>query len=245
MLLSMKGLTGYHIQASDGEIGKVKDLLFEEKTRAIRYLVVATGGWLVRREVLISPSALGLPNGKEELIPVELSREEVKNSPDISTDLPLSREKERRLFNYYNWPIYWMPGPRFGASIPLAPVPSEENQKNEEAEEETDLRSAKEIIGYGVQARDGDIGHIDDLVIDDETWVLRYLAVDTRDWLPGKKVLVAIQWLEAINWLEKKAATELSRGEIKESPPYDPSAPVNREYEDRIFDYYGKPKYWE
>jgi sporulation protein YlmC with PRC-barrel domain len=245
MLLSMKGLTGYRIQATDGEIGRVKDLLFEEDTRAIRYLVVATGGWLVRREVLLSPSALGLPDGKEELIPVELTREEVKNSPDISTDLPLSREKERLIFNYYNWPIYWMPGPGFGASIPPVPVPPEEEQKAEESEEETDLRSAKEVIGYGVRARDGDIGHIEDLVLDDKAWVLRYLAVDTRDWLPGKKVLVAVQWLEEIDWLEKKVSADLSQKEIEKSPPYDPSAPVNREYEDRLFDYYGKPKYWE
>ena len=244
MLLSLNGLKGFKIQASDGEIGKIRDIIFEEESRAIRYLVVRTGSWLERHEVLLSPSTLGRPDGKNEIIPVDLTRDEVGNSPDISCDPPISRKEERKLFLYYNWPMYWAGDGTFGGSMPPVPVPPADEAAGEE-ENGPGLRSGDEIEGYHVKATDGEIGHINDLVIDDEVWVLRYLAVDTRDWFPGKKVLVAVGWVEEIDWLAKQVTVGLSRQKIEKSPPYDPHFPVNREYEDRIFDYYGKPKYWE
>lgn len=106
------------------------------------------------------------------------------------------------------------------------------------------LRSCKEVLGYHIQASDGEIGHVEDFICDDETWVMRYAVVDTRNWLPGKKVLLATWWINQVNWDSKKVAVDLSKDTIKNSPEYDPSAPVNRQYEEIFFDYYGRPKYW-
>jgi len=107
------------------------------------------------------------------------------------------------------------------------------------------LRSAGEVTGYRLQARDGEIGHVKDFIVDDRAWNIRYMVVDTRNWLPGsRKVLISPDWITSIDWLERKVAVDLNVKEIKESPEYDPSAPVNREYEARLYNFYGQPKYW-
>ncbi|MGQ9572218.1 MAG: PRC-barrel domain-containing protein [Dehalococcoidia bacterium] len=113
----------------------------------------------------------------------------------------------------------------------------EEEEARRRESEDPHLRSVKEVTGYHIQATDGEIGHVEDFILDDEDWVIRYMVVDTRNWLPGKKVLVAPGWVENIDWSESKVAVGLSREEIKDSPEYDPSAPVNREYEVRLYDY--------
>jgi hypothetical protein len=112
------------------------------------------------------------------------------------------------------------------------------------AEDDSNVRSCKAVTGYGVEALDGAIGHVDDFIIEDEGWGIRYMAVATRDWLPGRKVLVAPQWIYGVSWAEMKVHVDLSREAVKNSPEYDSTAPVNREYETRLYDYYGRPKYW-
>ena len=106
------------------------------------------------------------------------------------------------------------------------------------------LRSVKEVEGYMLRARDGDIGRCKDFLFDDEIWVIRYMVADTGKWLPSRKVLISPDWIVSIQWLEREVAVDLNVEEIKESPEYDPSAPVNREYEARLYDFYGRPKYW-
>jgi len=70
------------------------------------------------------------------------------------------------------------------------------------------------------------------------------MVVGTRDWLPGKKVLIVPQWIERIYWGAEQVHVDLSKKTVKNSPEYNPSDPVNREYEIRMYDYYGQPKYW-
>ena len=254
MLKSVKNLRGYTIQATDGEIGKVHEFYFDDKLWEIRYLVVDTGGWFSGRRVLISPTALGQPDWKQEIFPVSLTKEQVENSPDTDMEKPISRQYESKLYQYYNWPIYWGEPAYIDAETAAklrakALTAAEKAKVAEEAEEEEDkgsshLRSTGEVIGYNIQANDGEIGHVEDFIVDDETWIIRYMVIDTRDWLPGKKVLVASQWIENVTWAESKVYVELSRESIKNSPEFDPSAPVNREYEEKLYDYYGRPKYW-
>jgi hypothetical protein len=119
-----------------------------------------------------------------------------------------------------------------------------EQEEKEERHSDPHLRSTREVIGYHIQARDGEIGHVDDLIVDDELWYLRYLVIDTRNWLPGRKVLVAPAWAEQVSWIERKVYIDLKRETIKNSPEFDPSMPVNREYEVQLYDYYGRPRYW-
>jgi hypothetical protein len=229
----------YRISATDGTLGKVKDLLFDDQLWVSRYLVVDSSAWLPGRRVLITPSALREPNWETGELPVELTMEQVKNSPGIEEDQPVSRQHEVKLHHYYDWPPYW-PGPE---ATPIAPA-----ARSPETETETlgdsHLRSVREVTGYHIAGADGEIGHAEDFIVEDETWWLRYIVVDTKNWLPGRKVLVSLQWIRKIDWNQRMVEIDLLREQIKASPRYDPTAAVNRGYEEQLFDFYGRPKYW-
>lgn len=252
MLRSLDELTGYTLAAEDGEIGQCKDFLFDDQKWAIRYMVADTATWLPGRHVLISPISLGEPNWSGKLFPVKLTKEKVKNSPPLETDMPVSREYEKRLFKFYGHPYYWIGHNVWGYSAYPASLygmvrEEEKDVKKEQAEEEqpNHLRSAKEVKGYYIHATDDRIGHVEDFIVEDNTWIIRYIVVDTRNWLPGgKKVLVSSDWVTEIQWEEKELAVDLTRDTIKNSPEYDPNIPVNREYEVRLYDFYGRPKSW-
>lgn len=252
MLRSAREVIGYGLRAVDDEIGTVKDFLFDDRVWTVRYLVADTGGWLSGRLVLIAPVSLGQPQWASRLLPVNLTKEQIENSPGIEADRPVSRQQEKSLTEYYGWPVYW-PTYFEGAGIlgvaAAPPTPetardSEEERARRRESEDPHLRSVKEVTGYHIRATDGEMGHVEDFVLEDDDWVIRYMVVDTRNWLPGKKVLVAPGWIESIDWAESKVAVDLSRDQIKDGPEYDPFAPVNREYEVRLYDYYGRPAYW-
>jgi sporulation protein YlmC with PRC-barrel domain len=244
MLRIVKELYGYNVRAVDGDIGEVHDFYFDDQFWTIRYLVVDPRKWLSGRKVLISPVVLGEPNWKEREFPVSLIKEQVKNSPDIGTDKPLSRQHEENLHKYYSWPFYW----DYEAIANVGPMMSAQAEKKklatEKGEEDPHLRSTKEIIDYRIHAIDGEIGHVQDFVVEDKSWVIRYMVVDTRNWLPGKKVLVSPDWIERISWADSEVYVDLPREVIKGGPRFDPRQPVNREYEERMYDLYGRPRYW-
>jgi hypothetical protein len=249
MLRSIEALRGYTIQAKDGEVGKVHGFYFDDQTWVIRYLVADTGNWLVGRRVLISPLALDQPDWAAHRLPVRLTKKQVEDSPHIGTDQPVSRQMQEELHTYYGWPPYWrgatpLGGPGGLAVAQMIAGTKEKEGETEEKKGDPHLRSTREVIGYHIQARDGQVGHVEDFIADDEYWYIRYMVVDTRNWLPGKKVLVAPAWVEEVNWAEHKVFVDLLRETVKHCPEYDPSAPVNREYEVRLYDYYGRPKYW-
>ena len=243
MLRSVISLRGFSIGAKDGEIGKVHTFLFDDLSWAIRYLVVDTGGWLRGRKVLIAATALGRPDWHTQSFPVELTKQQVRDSPDIDENEPISRQREAELHRYYNWVPYW--GTGYGAAVFTVPPGQEEQESSEEVAGGTsNLRSTREVIGYRIHATDGQIGHVEDFIISDEDWVIRYLVVDTRHWLPGRSVLVSSEWVRNISWEGREVWVDVPKQMIEDSPPYDPSAPVNREYEVQMYDFYGRPKYW-
>jgi hypothetical protein len=235
MLRSLKELYEYTILATDGEIGVVDDFYFDQmiggQLWTIRYLVIDTRMWLAGRRVLVSTLALGQPDRVDwasHRLPMRLTREQVENSPEVDLTRPISRQKEREVHEYYGWPIYWA-----GSKTP------------EVSQADAELRSTKQLTGYHVQDREDEIGLVEDFVVDDENWIIPYLVVDTRNWLPGRSVLVAPGWIEEVNWTEAKVQVDLHRESIKNSPEYDPVAPVkNRLYEETLYDHYGRPKYW-
>lgn len=242
MLRSVKDLIGYKILARDGQIGDVEDFYFDDHLWIIRYITVNTGNWLPGRLVLISPVDAGVPDWSGHVFPVRLSREAVKNSPSELKDKPVSRRYETELHKYYGWPVYW--GPSATGAIP-GPISAPESAAAvEEDQGDPNLRSAKEVIGYHIQAVDGEIGHAQDFIADTETWTIRYVVVDTRNILPGRKVLIAPEWITSMRWDERKVHVDADSRRIRESPTFDPSTPVNREYEARLYDYYGRPAYW-
>lgn len=249
MQRSLKSMRGYTLLARDGEIGKVHGFLFDDHDWTVRYLVADTGTWLPGRRVLLWPGVLGRPDWSEQALPVELTREQVKASPPVRADEPVSRQKESDLHTYYGWPPYWrqrppLSGPASGTSDAALAAAEAEMNALEEKTPDPHLRSSREVIGYHIEARDGEIGHVEDLIVNVEDWLIRYLVVDTRNWLPGRKVLVSPTWAEEISWRERKVRVDLSRETIENSPEFNPAEPVNRSYEVRLYDYYGRPKYW-
>lgn len=242
MLRSLEDLLGYTVHATDGDIGTVHGFYFDDQVWTIRYIVVDTGTWLPGRRVLISPLAFGEADWETRRIYVGLTREQVENSPSIELDRPVSRQKEETIRAYYGWPPYWTGTAAVTTAYAAAALAEQADE--ERTQEDQHLRSSREVIGYHIHAIDGEIGHVENFIADDETWIIQYMVVDTRNWLPGRKVLVAPTWIEEIDWAEQEVEVDLHQETIENSPEYDPSAPVNREYEARLYDYYGRPKYW-
>lgn len=249
MLRSLKDIEGYMVSATDGDIGDVYNFLLDDEHWVIRYLVVDTARFFGRHQALVSPIAFRQADGSSRRFHVALTKSKIESSPGIDADKPVSRQHERDYHRYYGYPHYW----GFAGTSGLIgyPGPIAEGGWHELPEDASDekndvhLRSAREVRGYHVEGSDGAIGHIADFVVDDETWAIRYLVIDTRNWWFGKKVLIAPQWASRLDWDEKKVHVDLSRQAIKDSPEWDPSAAVNREYESRLYDYYGRPVYWD
>jgi hypothetical protein len=250
MLRSMKSLQGHRLHATDGTLGTVDEFYFDDDKWVVRYLVADTGRWLPGRLVLISPQSLGRPNWATRELPVSLTKEQVEKSPSIETDKPVHRQHERDLHAYFGWVPYWYdvapvalpgtigpPGRKTSAASAAAKTATAE-------ENDAHLRSSREVVGYHVQATDGAIGHVDDFIVDNDDWSIRYLVVDTKNWLPAKKVIVSPAWVNRVDWAEHVVRVDLSRAQVEGSPEFDPTAPVNREYEARLYDYYGRPCYW-
>jgi hypothetical protein len=249
MLRSVKGLNNYVLEAKDGEIGRCKDFLFDERFWTIRYMVADTGKWLRGRKVLISPISLGEPDWGSRLFPVRLTKKRIEEAPGLDEDAPVNRQHEIHWTQHYGWPYYWEGTGVWGiAKYPNALfIQKELEEVSEDMSDELDsnLHSSIEVTGYYIQATDDNFGHVEDFILDDETWTIRYMVVDTRNLLTGRKVLVAPGWINSIDWAKSKVTVAMTREQVKNSPAYDPSAPVNREYEARLYDFYGRPKYWD
>lgn len=245
MLRKAKDLNGYKLDARDGEIGKVQEFYFDDQSWTVRYLIADTGGWLSGRTVLISPYALDPANEASKVIPVDLTKTQIEKSPSLDTDRPVSRQYEGDYYSYYGWPGYWG-GPYswgLGAYPMRGPARWSETSRMDR-NEDPDLRSTQAVTGYDIQAQDGEIGHIEDFVIDDETWTIRYLIVDTQNWWPGKKVLISTQWIERISWEESKVFLNLTREAIKQGPEYTDETLISRDHEIKLYRHYNREGYW-
>lgn len=254
MLRSMKELIGYSLAAKDGHLGHAKDFLFDEKHWTIRWLVADTGNWLVSRKVLVSPISLGSPDWESKMFPVNMTKKEIEEAPALDYDAPVSREYEKQWFEELAWPPYWSyPGFVWGGAAHPAgllnnPLPENDNNSKKEFHPEAGsdvVRSTNEVKGYKIKATDGEIGHVEDYILDDTPWTIRYIVVDTRNWLPGKSVLISPAWISDIDWVEQNVFVDMNKSTVKGSPEFDPAMPVNRKYEQHLYDYHGRPVYWQ
>ena len=223
---------------------RIDDLYFDD-----RYLVVDTSNWLTGRRVLVSPWSVGAVDLSNKTIAVNLTREQVENSPGVDTRVPVDRQYEIEYSRYYGYPYYWTGPYAWGAeAYPLLPSGGAAVLPPvEEAVPQGDphLRSASAVAGYYIQATDGDIGHVEDFLVEDRSWTIRYVEVDTRNWWPGKHVLVSPDWITRVDWQESKVFVDLTRDAIKNSPEYDSSRPLAREYESRLYEAYRRLRYWD
>lgn len=250
MLRSIENVKGFTVQATDGEIGELAELFFDEQSWRVRYLVIDVGVWLFGRQVLIAPTAVTDIDVAAGKLFLNLSKEAIENSPDVSADEPVSREKERALHEYYQWQPYWTSGmddPLVYGAFPTALTGALFNNKRKNGAEERPLikreqssylRSTTEVSGYHIEASDGDIGRVTDFFFDDQKWMIRHMVVDTGSWLPGKKVLIAPPWIDDIQWAERKVTVALTQESVKQSPPYDPTLLGIEAYETKLLDHY-------
>lgn len=264
MLRSMKELEGYTIRATDGEIGQVSDFYFDDDQWVVRYLIVDAGHWLSSRKVSISPIAIGTPDRAKGVLPVSITKEQVKNSPDIDIHRPVSRQEEMRYHSYYGYPYYWggsstwglgaYPGMMIsgvgydGANAGYLAERAEQAQKTNESalheHEDPHLRSGNAIMKYRIEASDGSIGHVEGLLLDEETWAIRYLIVNTSNWWLGHQVLIAPQWIQDVSWLDHRVSVKLTRQAVKNAPPYDSATPLDRNEEIDLYKHYNRAGYW-
>jgi sporulation protein YlmC with PRC-barrel domain len=234
MLRNAKHLLGYSIHATDGDIGAVTDLYFDDEKWAIRYLVVDTGGWLTGRKVLISPLAIGEPDWDGKALPVSLTKKQVENSPDIDTNKPVSRQHEAAHLGYYEYPFYWggsglwgmgeYPGDFSSQMAMESQLGANAKKKPETVSGDSHLQSFNAVVGYHIHAKDGEIGHVDDMVIDERSWAIRELIVDTSNWWGGHKVQIAPRSITAVNWPDASVAVDLLRADVQKAPAFEPTA---------------------
>jgi hypothetical protein len=256
MLWSLERLRDFALHATDGTIGSVRDALFDDGDWTVRYLVVDTGPWLFGRRVLIGREALGRPDMERREVRVDLTRQKVKDAPDPDDEPTFGRRQEERLRGYYGWPAYWSAGmagvAAMPGALPVAPgIPAagaaRDSAPPDAASDLPDgpaLHGVREVEGYGLEASDGGIGTVADALIDGADWRLRYWVVDTGTWLPGRKVVIAREWVTAVDWAARRLDVDVTRERVAESPPLEDVADLARSYEETLYGWYGRAPYW-
>jgi hypothetical protein len=227
MLVNLEELNGSTIHAVDGDVGQVTDVYFDDRHWTIRLMVVDIQPWVpLSEKTLISPISLLEYDIEKQQLNVSITKDKVKNSPQIDEQETVSREFEKSYFDYYAYGYYWV-GPRAWGeyAYPVALVNphtlSKGSSENEDTKTSNHLRSTNEITHYGIDALDGKKGYIKDFICDTDSWSLLYIVVDTRDWLSGgKKVLISPKHLDKLNWEEKTATCHLSFEQIQTCPEY-------------------------
>lgn len=249
MLKRLGDITGYGLHATDGDIGSVKDLYFDDEQWVVRYLVVDTGTWLSSREVLIAPVAITGVSWNDQAINVSLSKSQVEQCPSVDLHRPVSRQFETQYYAHFGYAPYWTatppPGLFTGEGVLLqqdtgvAAETAVGGQPLDEQEVDSHLHSAKDVTGYHIVATDGEIGHVDDFLVDDRTWAIRFIEVDTSNWIGGESVLVPRDALRSAMWPDEKLSVALTRAQVEASPRAE-DADFSVDYERRLETHYGR-----
>lgn len=262
---SAKKLTGYDVFAIDGQVGVLEDFLFDDEKWTIRYFVIGVGNWLDKRQVLLSPICLDMVDQNRAGLNVIADKQTIKDSPDVLSEPPISRQQEVKIHNHYGWSHYWAgnelwgphPSPRALTSLGRGKMGDEEVDDKvfeevrelQEKSQPTNLRSIKEIAsqltGYSISAQDGNFGHVDDVLIDEDTWTIRYFVIDTMKWWPSKHVIISPDWITDISWADRHVVIDLTQQDIKDGPVYDPDQTLSKPFEEEVHDAYKKKAYWE
>lgn len=228
MLRSAKEFTNFKLLAKDGKIGRCKDFLFDDRPWIVRYMVADTGTWLPGRKVLVLPASLGKPDWSARLFPVKLFQNQIENAPGLDSDAPVSRQYEAAYHSFFGMPYYWNEISSTEAIIEPDPVVAGEETVNKATpgSAKAHLRSTDEVIGYSIQTTDGELGHVEDFIMDDDTWFIRYMVVATNHWLQNQKILVTPALLGTVDWAQGTVAVHMTREQLQKCPEYVPSVPV-------------------
>lgn len=244
MLRRLRNLESWNVNSSDGhDLGSIQDCYFDDEKWTVRYVVIKTGNWLTGRSVLISPWSVNRVQWETSRLQVDLTQEQIKGAPAADLARPISRQWEANFSSYYGVPYYW-PGPAVwgvGPTPYAARTAPQTSPPRDYSPEEQHLRSAKEVAGYHVHVRDGEIGHVEDFLVDDESWTIRYVTVDTSNWIGGRTVLFAPEWTEHIDWTAQRMHVDATRRDIESGPEYRPGVETDQRYREQLAESYRRP----
>lgn len=257
MLNSLSHLKDARLSATDGDIGRIEEAYIDDRDWTLRYLVVETGSWLEGRPVLISPYAVQQPLAPDNHLRLNLNRHQVRSSPAIDPDQPLSRQHERDYLRHFGYPEYWSGGSLWGMeAFPGSGAEQRRAEREQRANRQmlerdfapldVHVRSSRELTGCEVQASDGSIGAVKDFVFDDSNWAIRYLVVDTSAWWQnGHRVLIGMKWAERIDADTQRFQVNLTRAQVRSSPRFEDVASIHRDDEERLHQHYARSGYWD
>lgn len=231
MLRSAKQLSSFSLQGIDDDLGKVDDLYFDDAEWRVRYFVVKTGGWLSEKRVLLSPVALTGAPQDNDVIHLDLTTEQIRNSPEIDLANPVSKQKEVDLHTHYGWAYYGYGG--VGSMEKRPPYPPSSETAGD-GNEDPHLRSIDEVTGYRIRATDEEVGHVEDFIVDDTTWEVRFMVVDTAALWFGKKVLISPQHIAWVKWADQQVGLHLPKDRVKDMPEWDGSSPLEADEEEGL-----------
>ena len=216
---NINDLYGNELAALDGEIGHVRDFYFDDNIWVIRYAIADTGDWLTGRLVLLSPHAFGKLDQHEKILHINLRKMQIQDSPSIESHKPVSRQYEAEYFRYYGWPAYWAGDAMWGMGgfpVLVPPVKDEiETQRVYYHRDDKHLQSAREVTGYPIEAADGTIGHVKGFLVDDRSWAIHELVVETGHWYSGKEIRISTSKVNWISYKESKVHVNLTKADIE------------------------------
>lgn len=251
MLIRTSRIEGSRIQATDGQIGKVETFLFDEEQWVLRYIVARHGFLVFGGHVLLSPISVTGTVNDGGAISVGLSKDQIKDAPSADLARPISRRKEEQFHRYYRIPVYWGGAGLWGSAmtpmeagtVTYEPAPGAEPIVT--GDDEYHLRSTREVEGYRVHTNDGPAGSVAGFVIEETTWAVRYLRVDTKDGIGGGTLFVSPHWVDEISWIERTLTLAIDAAKLNEIPAVGVADTLTRDEEERLHGFFGKPRYWK
>lgn len=236
-------IIGCTAQAIDGKAGSIHDILFDDDSWKVRYLVVRSGVWLEERMVLIPPQAFLYATEGAHEVHVTLSCDQIRQSRSLEADPPFYLQ--RQIDAATTAPTLWMTYgslydpviPLYGPALMQAP-PEGADVKREKPDYDPHLRSVREISGYQLEDADGEAGQLVGFLVDNEVWALRYVVIQTGSWFAKQQRLLTVSHISAINWERRTLTTSLHRERIAASPEYADALLLDPAFENRLLQYY-------
>ena len=255
MLLRTSRLEKSHLRATDGRIGKIETFLFDEEQWVLRYILAKYGFAFLGRRVLISPMSVTGALRDSETIAVGLTRKQIKNAPPADLAQPVSRKKEAQFLSYYRMPAYWGGAGLWGGALTpleagsLSSAPAVDEafapESDLESDRESHLRSTHEVAGYRLHASEEEAGVVTDFVIEDTTWAIRYLRVETDDEIGGGALFISPHWVREISWIERRISIDMALEQLRDVPKVGAGGEPSRDEEEHLHDFFGMARYWK
>jgi sporulation protein YlmC with PRC-barrel domain len=218
MQIHVNQLFKFSLGATDGEIGKIKDIYFDDQSWTLRYLVAETGNWLFQRKVLIAPLAVQRSGLENEILDVNLTKEQVKDSPDIDTELPVSLQQESSLFDHYAWPSFGRAGMGWPTTGVLKGTSALINKLEAKEEFDPHLRSFNHVSKYEVYSSSVHVGMVKDLILDLSDWSIPFLLMENIVNNNSEQIMIASDKVSAIDWETSRISLSLTKYEINTAP---------------------------